>query len=60
MNTEIPPGILIGVKDVKERCGQCNQPFKMEIYLEPLSEKRSYRILCSTCNYIVPTEEGNY
>jgi len=53
-------GVLVGIKDLEERCGQCNQHFKMEIYINPLSEKRSFRVICQTCNYIIPTEEENY
>ncbi len=58
MTVELPPGVLVQVKQIKERCGKCNQPFTMETYLDPLTEQRSYRILCKTCNYTVPTGEN--
>ncbi len=57
MTTEQPPGVLVQVKNISERCGVCNKPFTMETYLELLTEKRFHRIRCITCNYIVPTGE---
>ncbi len=55
MTSELPPGVLIHIKQIKERCGNCNEPFSMETYLEPLTEQRYYRVLCKTCNYAIPT-----
>ncbi|MFX0049747.1 MAG: hypothetical protein ACFFAJ_02070 [Candidatus Hodarchaeota archaeon] len=60
MTEDLPPGVLVNVKEVRERCGRCNQPFTMETYLEPRTEQRSFRILCKTCNYVVPKEEDYY
>lgn len=60
MTDDLPPGVIVQIKKTKERCGQCNKPFTMEIYLEVLTEKRSYRILCKSCNYTVPVEEEYY
>jgi len=57
MNTDLPPGILIKVEKIKERCGNCLRPFIMETYLDMLTEKRSRRIRCEYCKYIVPQEE---
>ncbi|UCG90727.1 MAG: hypothetical protein JSU57_03070 [Candidatus Heimdallarchaeota archaeon] len=54
MTSDLPPGVLIQSRETKERCGKCNEPFTMETYLEPLSEQRSYLILCQTCNYTIP------
>ena len=54
MTSDLPPGVLVKIIQTKERCGQCNQPFTMETYLEPLSEQRAYRVLCKPCNYTVP------
>jgi hypothetical protein len=60
MTEDIPPGVLVNIKEIKERCGKCNQSFIMETYLEPLTEQRSYRILCKNCKYVVPKEEDYY
>jgi RNase P subunit RPR2 len=60
MTAELPPGVLVNVKKIKERCGKCNKPLTMETYLEILTEKRSFRILCNNCNYVVPLEEDIY
>ncbi|MFX0015135.1 MAG: hypothetical protein ACFFB2_10060 [Promethearchaeota archaeon] len=54
MTDDLPIGVLIKIKRTNERCGQCNEPFTMETYLDPLSERRSYRVQCKTCNYTVP------
>ena len=58
--TELPPGVLVQVRQTKERCGQCNQPFTLETYLEPLTEKRSYRVLCKKCNYTIITSDDQW
>ena len=60
MMDNLPPGVRVQVKEITERCGKCNTPFTMEVYLEPLTEKKSYRILCKECQYIVPLEEEPY
>ncbi len=48
---DLPPGVLIKREKTKERCGKCKEEFILETYLEPSSEKRSYRVLCNRCNY---------
>jgi len=60
VTSDLPSGVLISAKETKERCGKCNRPFTMETYLEPLTEQRSYRVFCKTCNYVVPMEEDYY
>ncbi len=57
MTADLPLGVLINVKEINERCGLCNKAFIMETYLDPLTEKRSHRILCKNCNFTVPMEE---
>lgn len=57
MTIEQPPGVLIQVKNIKERCGKCNKPFTMETYLELQTEQRFHRIRCNTCNYVIPAGE---
>ena len=52
-----PPGIRVQAKPTSERCGKCNAPFILEVYVESLTEKKSYRVLCKNCNYTVPLEE---
>ena len=65
MTNDIPPSaVLVQVKEIKERCGKCNQPFSMELYLEPSTEKKHFRVLCNGCNITVkakdPLEEEDY
>lgn len=57
MTIEQPPGVLVQVKTIRERCGICNEPLTMETYLEILKEQRFYRIRCNNCNYIIPAGE---
>ncbi len=57
MTTEHPPGVLVQVKSIRERCGVCNEPLTMETYLEILTEQRFHRIRCNTCNHIIPAGE---
>ncbi|MHA1542721.1 MAG: hypothetical protein ACTSQH_07070 [Candidatus Hodarchaeales archaeon] len=52
-----PPGVRVQAKPTKERCGKCNNPFIQEIYVEPLTDKKSYRVLCEKCQYTVPLED---
>jgi len=59
--TKNPPlGVRIKVEETKERCGKCQANFIMEVFLDPLSERRSTRVYCKNCRYDVPLEEGNY
>ncbi|MHA1977525.1 MAG: hypothetical protein ACW98F_15675 [Candidatus Hodarchaeales archaeon] len=60
MAEKTPPGVRIKVEETKERCGTCQAPFIMEVYLDPLSERRSTRVYCKICNYDVPLEEEYY
>ncbi len=55
-----PLGVRIKVEETKERCGKCKAPFIMEVYLDPLSERRSTRVYCKNCQYDVPLEENDY
>ena len=55
-----PLGERIKVEETKERCGKCQAPFIMEVYLEPLSERRTKKVYCKNCNYEVPLEEEEY
>lgn len=52
---DLPHGVLIKTEQTKERCGNCKKSFTLETYFDPLTDKRSYRVLCITCNYAVPT-----
>ncbi len=60
MNNNLPPGIRVQVKKTNERCGKCNNPFLLEVYVEPLTQEKSFRVLCEECNYVVPIEEELY
>ncbi len=60
MSENTPQGVRIKVEDTKERCGKCQAHFVMEVYLDPLSEKRSTRVYCKNCNYDVPLVEDRY
>ncbi len=50
---DAPLGVLIKINSIKERCGKCNKALTLETYLDPLTEKRSYRILCDNCKIIL-------
>jgi len=52
-----PTGVRIQAKATKERCGKCDAPFILEVYVEPLTDKKTYRVLCEKCQYTVPLEE---
>jgi hypothetical protein len=55
IKNNLPPGVLIKKENIRERCGNCKEKFILETYLDPLTEKRSYRVLCMQCNVVVPT-----
>jgi DNA-directed RNA polymerase subunit RPC12/RpoP len=57
MKTDLPRGVLIKVETIKERCGNCLKPFIMETYLDTLTDKRTHRIRCDYCQYVVPQDE---
>lgn len=55
IKNDLPPGVMIKKEKTRERCGKCGEKFILETYLDPLTERRSYRVLCAQCNYVVPT-----
>ena len=54
IKNDLPSGVLIKSEKTKERCGKCKENFILETYLDPLNDKRSYRVFCNSCNYDVP------
>ncbi|MHA1215372.1 MAG: hypothetical protein ACTSPG_08740 [Candidatus Hodarchaeales archaeon] len=60
MTTNLPDGVLVKVEKIKERCGNCNKPFTMETYLNPLTEKRTYVIKCLNCEITTIPEDDDY